>query len=456
MSGERLWKPFRRGDLIAVFALAVILRLIMFAASNNQVGTQKVLDGCFDCTLYFNEGKAIAAGTPALFENCNFYFGPGYPLFLALNDLVFHGHIFYFIVVNIILAGLTAILIYRFAVMLSAPYSVALVASLLSATSYTSINLSCYIMSDIFFFCIFLWALILYLKGLSGGRWGWFIASAVLTGYASLTRSIGFFWPLVMIALAFAWHAVLNKNHDSPVIRHRNIIPKIASAVMIVIIITCGWMYRNYRIHGIFIPAITSATAPSFVAAITLERLTGTDANAVRQGWLSEYRAAVGKEELTLGEVSRVFSDRGYQVIDSLPWEAVKTYLTLVWGNLNEISYLHRLLLPEYNGITIPLERVVMSSPLHYLNFVLSMGGLIFLVVTRRYRTAAILGMIYLYFVLPLGFYRWQYSRHFLPGQIAWTVLDAYLLVWIGTKLGKAGRTIILQRRRAARAPENT
>ena len=93
----------------------------------------------------------------------------------------------------------------------------------------------------------------------------------------------------------------------------------------------------------------------------------------------------------------------------------IKTYISLDWENLNEINYMHRILVPEYNGVTIPMESWIMRHRLNYLNFILSMAGLVILLATGRARIAVVLGSIYFYYAVMIGAFRWQYSRYFFP-----------------------------------------
>jgi 4-amino-4-deoxy-L-arabinose transferase-like glycosyltransferase len=431
MSGDKLWKPFRRGDLFAVFALAVILRLAVFAASNDQIGTQKVLDDCFDCRLYLNMANAITAGTPGNYENGFFYFGPGYAYWLALNNLLFHGHPIPIIIVNILVSALSCVLIYLFAMVLVRSYPVALIAACLAAVSYTSIMLSCLLMSDTVYFFIFTSGLIIYLKALTDGGWSKFALAGVLAGAAILTRSVGQFWPMMMIVIA-AVYAYKRPGMAFPhSFRRKELVARVAVAVAIPLVITTVWMFRNYKTHDVFAMGITSANGPGNLAAVTLERMTGRPAPEIMKDWIDYYMNVNGKSEVTLGETFKIYASRGRWAIDTLKWETFKTYRMLVWDNLNRISYLHRQLLPAANEVTIPLEMKLMESPIHYLNFALSMIGFILLLYTRKFRVAGVLATIFLYYAAMLGFYRWQYSRHFFPGQIACAVLIAYTIVWL-------------------------
>ncbi len=445
MSGEhigdipaKLPKGLRRGDLILVFALALFLRLALFAASNDQVGTDHVLDNCFDCRLYLNMANSIAEGTDA-YEGGYFFFGPGYAYFLALNDIFFDGRIVLILLVNILLSSFSCLLIYLLGMLLTRSYAVSITAALLAAVSYTSIVLSNMVMSDTLYFFLSLAALTIYLKALSTNRWLLYILAGILTGMAALVRSVGQFWPVVMIVIVLAV-LVRSDRFYLPIHLRRHTVVKAAVAILIPVVVMTAWMARNDRVHGVFTMAITSANGPANVAAVTLERREGISSKTIMQNWLDEYKESLDRPELSLGDIYRAYRIHTREVIDSLGWSAViGTYLSLVWENLTEINYLHRALIPRLNDFTIPLEKKIMGSVLHLLCFLLSIFGVIVLIAKHRCRVAIILGTIYLYYAAMIGSFRWQGSRYFFPGQIAWSILVAVSLVFIGRLFIGAG-----------------
>lgn len=432
----------RRGDLIIIFALAVFLRLTLFAASNNQATTDGVLAQCFDCRQYLYMAQDIAHGTPDA-EHGFFYFGPGYGVFLAAMNIFALGKPGILILVNIILSSLSCLLLYKLAMKLTQSYAISIIAALLAVVSYTSIGLSLLVMSDTLYFFILLLMLLAFLKALETGRISLFILAGLLGGASVLTRSLGQLWPLLMvlIAVAFLW-----KRRDIPYVNHSaawKIAGKTAISAGLVFAMTLAWVIRNDIVHDTPVVAFTSANGPANLAAITIERLTGTPSNEVLAGWTQDYIDATGDSDISLGELLHLRWRRAVGTFDTLGWDMVKTYVSLDWENLNEISYLHRTLVPKYNNTTIPMEIWIMGHGLNYVNFILSMLGLIILFATGRVRTAVILGIIYFYYALLLGAYRWQYSRHFLPGQIAWAILIAVTIVFAGRHLIRAVKYIL-------------
>ncbi len=417
-----------------IFALAIFLRLALFAASNNQATTDGVLAQCFDCRQYLFMAQDIAHGTPDA-EHGFFYFGPGYGVFLAAMNIFAQGKPGILILVNIILSSLSCLLIYKLAMKLTKSYAISIIAALLAVVSYTAIGLSLLVMSDTLYFFLLLLMLLAFLKALETRKVHFFVLAGLAGGASVLTRSLGQLWPLLMIliAIAFLW-----KRHDIPYLKRTTtwkIAGKIAISAGLVFAMTLAWVIRNDIVHDTPIVAFTSANGPANLAAITIERLTGTPSNEVLADWTQNYIDSTGDSDVTLGDLYHLRWRRAVETFDTLRWPMVRTYLSLDWENLNEISYLHRTLVPKYDNTTIPMEIWIMGHGLNYVNFILSMLGLIILFATRRARIAIILGIIYFYYASLLGAYRWQYSRHFLPGQIAWSILIAVTIVFASTYL---------------------
>ena len=273
----RLWKPFQRGDLIALFTGALILRLLFFSISANQAGMQKILDGCFDCNLYYKMAGAILSGTTQNVENGFLYFGPGYAYFVTAIMSIFGNRIVPVVIMNILLSSLNCLLIYLLAKRLLNSYAVALVAGVLAAVSYTAITISCMVMSDTLYFTIFLLTLLAFQRALTHGKWLHFILSGILSGAALLTRSIGLFWPLVMAAIALAWYCLRPVDRNIYRFGLGEYFRKVGTAVVIAMTIATLWMTRNKQVEGIFTMGITSANGPAIPGDLRIEWIEGVE-----------------------------------------------------------------------------------------------------------------------------------------------------------------------------------
>jgi 4-amino-4-deoxy-L-arabinose transferase-like glycosyltransferase len=419
----------KRRCLIAVFVIALVLRLTVFFINQAQVGPQSVMENCFDCKLYMNMARSIQIGADLL-EHGFFYFGPGYAGFLASNMLIVGDELTALILINILISSISCIFIYLLAMYLTRSYAISVIAAFLSAVSYTSIMLSNYIMSDTLFVLVFLLALLLLLKALFSGKWKFFIWAGIFAAAAMLVRSVGQFWPPVMAFIAFAYTRRKRRGLYDYRFTTGEIIGKVSVPIAIVLVVMSGWILRNYIIHDVPTMGLTSAISPANIAAVTVERLEGKPSNEVLWGWVDDYCSANNKPEATFGELSKVYYSQASLMSDSLGWEYYKTYVLLIWENLNTVCFLHRYLMPEYNYIIIPIEDKIKNTDLKYICVIMSALGLLSLFLMRRFFPAIVLGTTYFYFLASIGSFRWQGYRHFFPGQIAWTILIAVFIVY--------------------------
>lgn len=420
-----------RRDMVILFLLAVGLRLLLLIVSVDQIGTEKFLSTSPDTVNYVKMAVSLVKGTFTN-EKGFFIFGPSYACFLVPFFFLFGVYAMPVILFQIVLSGVACILIFKFAMLLTRSYAVSMIAGLLAATSYTSISLSCVLLSDSSYFFFFLIGLVLFLKGLIDGGWKYFVLSGILTGFAILCRSIGQFWPLMMIIVALTVHFTARKESlDKPPLSFKRRMTGMLICIGIIVLLVSSWMIRNYFIHGIPTLAYTSSGGPANVAALTLSRLEDRPVKEIREGWLKQYQAENKIEKWTRENGFRMNLVQSRRALRDHPWEMLKTYLGLVWINLNEINHFHRILLPKYNPNTVPWGHKIRDKGWNKINFYLSMAGLLILLAARRFRAFIILGAVYFYYASMIGFTQWQGSRLFFPGQIAWAILIAVVLVSI-------------------------
>jgi 4-amino-4-deoxy-L-arabinose transferase-like glycosyltransferase len=414
-------------NLFVLFVLAFTLRIIFLLTSISQIGLDGISRASPDGVLYINMAEDIINGTND-YENGFFSFGPGFAYLLAAVFAVGGKGLFPFLILQIIISSLSCVLIYRLAVLLTRSYSVATVAGILSAISYTSIMQSLVVLSDISFFFIFLLSLILYIKGFDTGRWRYFIGAGLLAGIAILFRSVGQFWPFMMIILVY------------PLIRFGTRLPSFAThtrrlflksivAVMLAVCIVSIWVVRNVFVHELPILADAGVNGAARVTILVLERIEERPMAEIWPRLQREYMEEHRLKELTPRDSYSFFVDQIRRTVYEHPKEFAMTYIELLWQNLNEISYFHRRLLPDFNREIIALEYKIKNLWLNYVNFVLSMCGLLILLITRQYRAFAVLAGVYIYFAVFIGFGYWQGSRLFFPGQIAWSILIGIFIV---------------------------
>ena len=130
-------------------------------------------------------------------------FGPGYGVFLGANFFLFGVNPLGIILVQILLSSFICLMLYRLGHELTGMKSVGYIAGYMSALSFTAISLSTIILSDTFFLFLFLWGNLAFLLGLKNRKRSYFIFAGITIGLSILTRSIGQFWPLVLLAFIF-------------------------------------------------------------------------------------------------------------------------------------------------------------------------------------------------------------------------------------------------------------
>jgi len=425
---------YERNDLLILFVLALVLRLALLWESAHQIGLEGMAAAFPDARNYLAVTHSIIAGTGEA-ELPLVVYGPGNPYYLALLMSVLGNHYLPLFLANILLSSISCLLIYKLAMILTNSRATGLVAGVIAATSYTSINLSCTLLSDTLYFFLFLTSLIAFLRALHGGRWLWYILTGLLIGLATLTRSVGQFWPIVMIVLAVVcWRY---RPRFRPVLSRRGYAARLLVMGLIFCTLIGAWVGRNYSKHGIPMLTMASTYGINKLASLTVERLEDLPYMSVRERWVEEHQQSLGKTTLTPAERYSLFRLRAYEVWELYPREMIKTYLHWTWRNLTAISRSHRLLMPEFSRTMIPWERTITGWKLNYICLVLSIIGMALLLTRREYWTAVILGAVYLYYIPLIGFTAGQGARIFFPAQISWAILIGIVLVSLGQATGR-------------------
>ena len=331
---------------------------------------------------------------------------------------------------QVLLSSISCLLIYKLGHELTGSGAVGCVAGILSATSFTSISLSVVILSDCLFFFLFLLGNLLFLIGFKKERKSYFIWSGIIIGLSILVRSIGQFWPAAMIVYIIAF-TLQKRNTWRPQVRS-HLQKKAVIAPLIAVCLVSIWVGRNYHHYHTPMLAFTSAGGPANVAALALARIQGRDVAEIRLAWINDYKLRTGKADLDYIDQYRMYGAATKEVIIHHMREWVNSYLGLVWENVNSINEIYRLQLPQQSFYILDRMYWLLNHKLNFLNFWLSMVGFMFMLVRRRWRAFLFLGMLYLYFVLMVGFTQWQGSRLFFPAQISWSVAVAVSLVVAG------------------------
>lgn len=412
-----------RWDLVGLFCLALFTRAAMLWTAVGFSGLGSFFSATPDTVNYMRAARALLAHSDSA-ENILFMFGPGFPAYLSALLRVFGESPLPILLAQIILSSVTCLLVYRLCRQILEDYTVSIVAGMIAALSLTSVSLSCVILSDTLYLLLFLLSLVLYFDALRRGSWIRFITSGLLLGIAVLTRTIGQFWPiplLIITALLLRSNSVDGRLSASE--KRKRMVQAII-CVSISLAIMFSWAARNYRVHGIPTLAMTSAGGPANVAALTLEAQTGVPYREIGDTWYKEKVAEEGRSALSLAEHYHLMRSKTLEVMRKSPIQMFSVYTKVVWENLKAREELHLGILPPH-----------VHPWANYLNtanrpFIFAVFGFLALLVLRRFRPAAILGLIYLYYASMIGFTKWQGSRLFYPGLAAEAVLGAVALVF--------------------------
>ncbi len=427
----------RRFEFWLVFLLALTLRLTQMGLSADQLGTTQFWSLVPDSQSYVQIATDFLTGAN-IAERKLFGFGPGYGAFLALFLMVFGRNAVVLLLFQALLSSLSCLLVVKLARALTGSRPTALVAGLLAALSYTAISLSALVLSDTLFFFVFLSGFMMYLHGLRQRRWRWFLGAGLLLGGTVLIRAIAQLWPIMM--LLFAVPYIVRGRRVWPSRRtglDGSLLWKVLACVLIVIAVEGAWVIRNQHVQGI--PALTSGGSGGManVAAFAVERMEGKPYRDVRYQWQVAYQQEHGLDTLSLKDQNAIDLQHVRTILRRHPREFVTAYLSIVWENLTVVNQLPRVMLPEFDRQVVRYEYLWKDNGLNYVCFGLSMLGFLVLVTRRRWRVALILGGTYAYFAAMIGFTRWQGSRLFFPGQIAWAVLVAVAIVTVAWLLSR-------------------
>lgn len=416
-----------RFDLIAIFLIAFTIRAILLTLSISQIGCDGIMDSTPDGILYVNMAGDILSGTDN-YEHGFLTFGPGFAYCLAIFWGIFGKGLFPFILFQVFVSSLSCLLIYWLAILLTRSHSVAILAGLFAVLSHTSILLSIVLLSDTLYFFLFLFSLILLIIGLEKNRRRYFAASGFLMGIAILFRSLGQFWPLMIILIILLFPKEQTSSGVIEKSARRKLLLQSLTAVAISVFIVSLWVMRNFIIHDI--PVVTSASAngSAKLVGVVIENIYDRPPAEIWHGWEKEYMDNHEVNQMTLKDSYLFYHSMAFATLSNHPWQTIKAYFHLLWENLNDIDYIHRSLYPKYKAKTIRWEYLIKNLKLNYLSFVFSIIGTVMLLVKRHYRALIVLVAVYFYYMLLLGFGRWQGSRLFYPGEIASSILASFAI----------------------------
>lgn len=418
--------------LLFLFVAALLLRSVYFYLAVSHIGLEGLWTAVVDTGAYRSIAEEIVSGNERgrrfLFE-----FGPGYGLILAGLQLLFGGSGLWGCLFNIMMGSLGPLLVYLIAYFLIGSRVVALLSGVICAVSFTSIALSCNLLSDQPFFTFHAAALLCFILGLKTGRKRLFVVAGLLAGLSAFIRPLGQFWPVLFILIPLITPLPDWCNN------RRTLFKKAWLTAGIMALMLLSWSARNYFAEGSFtFGAKGMGTARSYLAARAVaENSAGLSLTDVRAEWNREDKAVFEGRRPTSAELHRLNRDHVIATIMTHPGWIVTTYLETVWGNM-------------LAGNHIPLNQVTQLDSLwrrlialsgkwvNHAVFFVTLLGLLILTWEKRRPAVIILVLTYAYFTLITGFSFWQGSRLHYPAEMAWSILVAvavHRLVVTGTDL---------------------
>lgn len=353
------------------------------------------------------------------------YFGPGYPCFLSLAGLPCGLKPICLITVQVVLSACGSVLLAMFAFRLTGNRTVSLVVGFLNACSLLSIMLSCFMWSETLLFVLTTSAFVTLLSGLQSNRSMPFIFSGLLFSVALLTRSLGQYLPLIaaFLSILYVFHPVQKSNVS---IWRRLWRPGLT--VIIPVLVSLVWIARNEKFDN---HSYLTLAIPHGIGKVVRLVWTETDGITYEQAD-QRFREELEQHHEIKVSYARALSDVAPRLLAQQWWtHPVATTWVIVRNALRNMTVdstpYH---LAFWGGGVIETAGDVLRTPLLNLRGFVSVLLSIILLAWRKERRILIsLLLIYAYFGAASAFALNQGSRIFYPGQIASTVLLAYLLV---------------------------
>lgn len=412
-----------------IVLLALLARCGAFLISAGQVPDDFLLTAAGDSSGYVGMAQAWANGS--WFDHSRFLqFGPGYGVFAGTIMWLSGSSLEWIIVLQIVLSAITCGLVHRLSIELGLDRLTAATAGIILALSATPIALSNLILSDTLYHFTWTAGLLILVISLRRGTWGHFLFAGATVGIGMLIRPIGQGWILGLPVVAF-FHWRLSRTAGQPSARSdfRPLVARIAIAVLVAVVVAVPWFLHNLSRHDIPALAMTSAGGPASIAALTLAEMQGRQRADVMEEWFTAYQLECGREQLTRRDEYDYLLMNARRTFAAYPGAVTAQYLTVCWENLTSLALYHRVQYPAFQRTLRWTEDFLRENGLNFLPVVLTLIGLLILSLRRQWWPLAFLSVVFVYCFITTGFYPWQATRLFLPGQTATSILMAVTLI---------------------------
>ncbi len=415
---------FRWG--LVVFLIALALRLLFFSEMTRQLSPAQMAELTPDVQDYFAAAKAIVQEFD-LSSRGVVFFGPGYPLFLALVGKIggFSPH--FHIIVQLLLSAWGAVLVSKFAWELTGDSTVSGIAGLLNACSITSISLANILLSETLFFVLLTGGALVFVKAVKYSRRWLLFWAALIFSYALLVRSMGqfLFVPLIFVALAY-WRHLFPADKKAFVGRMAGVV----GLTVVLLLVNFGWSAWNAHRYGFSFFALSAPGGMAHIVRLAEAKIEGISYEEAARRFEEEIQS----NPVDSADYYRLFIAQTKEKLSGLvrshPLPLLSVYFNNMFNEINNEWGLQGILLPQWKASIRRLISWSYKKGLNYRVFLLTLLGFFLLLRRKEYRLLVVLLSFYLYFALIAGFSHWQSNRIFYPAQMSWAVAVAYSLQW--------------------------
>lgn len=369
-------------------------------------------------------------------------FGPGFPVWLAVQVAIFGKSPVILTIINIIFASLGSALLTAFAYKITKNRILSLIAGLLNAISFLAISLSCMLLSDALFFTVILAGLLIFAGGLESNRMARFVIAGLIFGVATLMRSVSQLFYVVLILYAIIYYHNQVGMHLGLLFKR---LWRPAATVLIMILVIAGWSFRNQLTLGHSQTALSGYGGLKALTVLARADLNNSEYSKELGLYVDQLNAARDAAADTAGE-EYVFTRFVRKSFDEIalnhPLVVAGAWAKNVISNINDEWGVHYWFFPAWEQKLRNITSWCDKKGLNYRVSLISLIGLFIFLRMRKYRAVLILCTIYCYFAFIAGFSVWQGARIFYPGQIAQNILMAAALIKLYEFLAARLRTL--------------
>ncbi|MBN2226865.1 MAG: glycosyltransferase family 39 protein [candidate division Zixibacteria bacterium] len=415
--------------LLYLGGLALVLRLVYLYLAVDHLGMDRFWHYANDTNFYWGIADHILVKRSFIGSYSLFLVGPGYGLIITAIRVLFGSDPLYTILFSVLMGTLAPMVIYLLAYHLLNNKTVAFIAGCISAISWTSISMSCHIMTDQPYFTIQATALLFYVLGFKFGRIKWFLFAGLLTGIAAYLRSMGMFWPVILLCV------VLVMPVPRVFASRLAMIKRAAIPALIVLVMTVPWMVRNYVVHDVF-------TFGSNGGMALCTRLVA-QMYAINEGKHSilEYGDIWNQEEGYLTENMGPGYKKAMERVIRAAVEHPDWMISAIWKNIDENIRTYNYFVLRQMPYGVDVIETINRRFCHWGGYVLlflTIAGLIIMIIKGKHPAWLILGSAYFFYTIIVGVSFWQGSRLHYPAEMAWSIIVAYCVYVVATKIKMA------------------